>query len=147
MKKDITIITLWSDEELILDTDFDNWLKSKTNAKNNNEDWILIRKLDRYIKFSNIKDEKGKTQHLSLEAPKKEFKSFTPEERKKRDENIKNILAKTFEWRKKSFLDKRESILKDLEKQEIYFWLETTTQKLKDFSLLKIELIKKQWIK
>jgi len=38
MKKDITIITLWSDEELILDTDFDNWLKSKTNAKNNNED-------------------------------------------------------------------------------------------------------------
>jgi len=34
---------------------------------------------------------------LSLEAPKKEFKSFTPEERKKRDENIKNILAKTFE--------------------------------------------------
>ena len=60
------------------------------------------------------------------------------------------ILAKTFEWRKKRFIERREKIYKDLSKDEKKFNLETTIDKIKEYNLLKnkeniLKLKKEKW--
>lgn len=110
MKKEITILTTWDNEEIILEVEFWKWISTKSEAKSKWEDWILIKSLNRYIKFANIKDERWKTQYLALEAPKKEFKWFTPEERKNFNKAKEIILEKTKEWRMKKFIVRRENI-------------------------------------
>lgn len=137
MKKEITILQTWDNEEIILEVEFSKWISTKTEAKSKWEDWILIKSLNRYIKFANIKDEKWKTQYLSLEAPKKDFKWFTPEERKNFNKAKETILEKTKEWRKKRFLETREKILKQLARDEEMFWLDTTINKLEEYNILK----------
>ena len=52
-------------------------------------------------------------------------------------------LKKTFEWRKKRFIQRRTEMLKRLAEDERDFWLETTLEKLEQFNKLKI----KQWYK
>jgi hypothetical protein len=52
-------------------------------------------------------------------------------------------LRKTFEWRKKRFIQRRTEMLKRLAEDERDFWLETTLEKLEQFNKLKI----KQWYK
>jgi len=137
MKKEIVILQTWDNEEIILEVEFWKWIATKTEAKSKWEDWILIKTLNRYIKFANIKDEKWKTQYLSLEAPKKEFKWFTPEERKNFNKAKETILEKTKEWRMKKFITKRENILKQLARDEERFWLDTTISKLEEYNILK----------
>ena len=137
MKKEITILQTWDNEEITLEVEFSKWIATKTEAKSKWEDWILIKSLNRYIKFANIKDERWKTQYLSLEASKKDFKWFTPEERKNFNKAKENILEKTKEWRKKRFLETREKILKQLARDEERFWLDTTISKLEEYNILK----------
>lgn len=137
MKKEITLITTWDNEVIELNASFDEWIKSKNWAKAKWEDWFKPKWVDRYIKFANIKDERWKTQYLALEAPKKEFKLFTPEERKNFNKAKEIILEKTKEWRMKKFIAKRENILKQLARDEERFWLETTISKLEEYKILK----------
>jgi len=139
MKQEVTFLTTWDNDIIEIEIDFKTWLKTKNKAKNNWEDWIYLKSHKRYLKFSNIKDEKWKTKYLALEQPKKEIKEITEEERKKIEEFKKTILEKTFEWRKKRFYQEREKILKDLEKKEQYFWLQTTLSKIEEYNILKLK--------
>jgi hypothetical protein len=61
------------------------------------------------------------------------------ERRKKQAEVMRDIVGITFEKRKKSFLEKREEILKALAKEEEFFLLETTISKLKDLNELRLK--------
>ena len=136
--EEITILETWDKEIIQIPFSIEEWLTAKIKAKNSWEDWIFLKSQKRFLKFSNIKDEQWKTKHLSLEAPKEEYKERSPKDRKKIDEAIKKAMKITFDWRKKRFLEYRETILKQLEKQEIWFWLDTTNSKLEDYKKLKI---------
>ena len=131
MKKSVTILTTWDKEVIQLDTPFKNWLAKKMEAKKAWEDGLLISKT-RYLKFANIKDERGKDLFLWLPAgkPSKTKVELTPEERKNRDEFLKKCLEKTKESRKKKFFEEREQILKQLAQREEYWWMETTLSKI-----------------
>ena len=87
--KDISILTTWDNEIINVDINIEKWLQLKSEAKSKGEDGIYIQKLQRFIKFSNLKDETGKTLYIALPEPKKEFKELTPQERKDRDVMIK----------------------------------------------------------
>lgn len=137
MKKEITLITTWDNEIIELNASFKEWIDSKNWAKARWEDWFKPKWVDRYIKFANIKDERWKTQYLALEAHKKDFKWFTPEERKNFNKAKEIILEKTKEWRMKKFIAKRENILKQLAKDEARFGLETTLKQLQEYKILK----------
>ena len=137
MKKEITLITTWDNEVIELNASFKEWTDSKNWCKARWEDWFKPKWVDRYIKFANIKDERWKTQYLALEATKKEFKWFTPEERKNFNRAKEIILEKTKEWRMKKFIAKRENILKQLAKDEERFGLETTLKQLQEYKILK----------
>jgi hypothetical protein len=73
-------------------------------------------------------------------------KTFTSEERKNIEEQIRLWLEKTFENRRKNFLLRREEILKELARDEERFWLETTMSKLEELNRIKNnDLINKIW--
>lgn len=133
MENKVTILTTWSDEILEIEAPMQVWMEEKLKAKNKWEDWIYLKKYDRYLKFSNIKDEQGKTKYLALEEAKEEFKEFSPEERKKITEEVKRGLELTREWRLKRFVRRRQEILEQLAKEEKYFDLETTISKLRKY--------------
>jgi len=137
--KDIVILTTWDKEEIIVELNMEDWIMIKSDCKSNWEDWVFINALQRYIKFSNIKNEQWKTQFISdtkkIEAPKKI--ELTPAERKIRDKMISEMLEKTYEWRKKTFFKVREWILKQLAKSEKRFNLQTTLEKLEELNKLR----------
>jgi len=102
--------------------------------------WIkefYISSLKRTISYSDIKGKQWKTNYLSIEAPKKEFKESTPEERKARDKMLSEMLEKTYEARKKNFTIERQRILKELAKTEARFNLQTTQDKLEELNKLR----------
>jgi len=142
LTEEVTILTTWDNEIININYSIEEWLTAKSNSKSSWEDWIYLKSLKRFLKFSAIKDEQWKTKYMVLEAPKKKPKELTPEERKKRDIMIKEMLEKTFEWRKKRFYDRREEILNDLEKEEKNFWMETTKSKIQNYLLLKNKIWK-----
>lgn len=137
--KNIVILTTWDNEEIIVESDMEQYLIIKSECKSKWEDWIYISKLQRYIKFSNIKNEQWKTQFISemkqIEAPKQI--ELTDDERKARDKMINEMLEKTYEWRKKRFYEERKWILKQLAKSEKRFNLQTTLEKLEELNLFR----------
>lgn len=162
--KHITILTTWEDEKLTIDIEFKKWLEVKSEAKSKWEDWIFLQAYQRYIKFSNLKDERWKTQYLSLPEPKEESLSMLwslekkkllennpnkyyelerkdKERRRKIAEYVKNN-NNIIELRKKNFLEKRAEILKRLAFEEKELWFDTTISKLEE-----LENFKKQEIK
>lgn len=132
LKKEVTILTLRDWEKIVLPLGIEEYLSIEAEAKANKEQGVFIKHLKREINFYNIMDKQGKTHHLSLEAPKKEYKEPTPEERAEFKKFQKEMLEKTYENRKKRFKVSRDIILKDLAKKELNFKFETTLNKLKE---------------
>lgn len=140
--KDIVIITTWDNEDIIIEFWMEQWLMVKSECKSKWEDWIVINALNRFIKFSNIKNEQWKTRYISLPSPK-EVKNInlTPEQRVKRDKMIAEMLEKTYSNRRKTFLETRKDILKQLAKSERRFKLQTTENKLEELNILRQKAI------
>ncbi len=137
MKKEITLIKTFDNNEYQIQINIRDWNKLVSDTKAKWENKIFLKDYNENLYFSQIKYEKWKTQYLALEAPKKEFKWFTPEERKNFNKAKEIILEKTKEWRMKKFIIKRENILKQLARDEERFWLETTISKLEEHKILK----------
>lgn len=143
MKKEITKLITWENEIIELEISFEDWIKTKTFAKSKWDDWIYILNNSRFLKFSNLKDEIKQIKFISLPQAKKEKKVYTKEEWEMYRRIKEEALRKTFEWRKKRFIQRRTEMLKRLAEDERDFWLETTLEKLEQFNKLKI----KQWYK
>lgn len=142
-----TLIIMQDWEEIFVERTKEQINKAIDEAISIKRNYITIDYLDRDIYFNYIKDKRKKVKYLALEAPKKEFKWFTPEERKNFNKTKEIILEKTKEWRMKKFLIRKENILKQLARDEERFWLETTLNKLKEINNLKLELWKCQILK
>lgn len=133
-REEITILTLKDWEKIKLPIDIEKYLEMEKTLKENKETWIYIKTLKREINFYNIIDKQGKTQFLALETTQKEYKAPTKEERDKFQKFQKEMLEKTYEWRKKRFRIERDKILKDLAKRELNFKFETTLNKLHELN-------------
>lgn len=138
-KEEVTILTLKNNEKIELPINIDKYLELEKELKANKEQGIYIKSLKRQITFFNIIDIQGKTKHLSLEAPKKEYKEPTPEEKIKHIAFVKEMLEKTYDWRKKRFRERRDKILKSLAQEELKFKLETTLNKLKELESKRLQ--------
>ena len=153
----ITVLQTWDWEEFKLNLEYDNFLE----LYNSWAEGVNLSEYKRFLKFSNLKTFFEKKVWLSLPEAKKTKKLYemwseekrillekNPEkyyelerENEERRKNLKKVLApileKSFENRKKKFLEERDKILKDLEKRELKFELESTKKKLEEFKILK----------
>jgi len=138
-KQDITILTLWSNETVIVKMDIEDFIQMQKQDLMDWEKEFYIASLRRTITYSDIKWKQWKTNFISdtklIEAPKKI--ELTDDERKARDKMINEMLEKTYEWRKKTFFKTREWILKDLAKAEKRFDLQTTLEKIEELNKLR----------
>jgi len=141
-KKDITILTLWNEEKVIVDMNIEAFIEMQKEDKSLWEKEFYIYKLQRTITYSDIKGKQWKTNYLALPEPKKEYKEPTPEERKARNKMLKEMLDKTYEARKKTFSIERKRILKELAKAEKRFSLQTTIDKLEELNKFRQKEIK-----
>lgn len=140
MKKEIIILTTWGWKDIYhIDWNIKDYMNMKTQAKQNWEDWFWSEKYQTFIKFASLEKEQGKTQYIALPEPKQEKKELTPKERQARDKMLKEILDKTYNNRKKKFIERRAILLRDLAKEEQGFWLETTLNKLQQYKKAKIK--------
>lgn len=130
--KDIVFVTTWDNQVFEIDINIEVWLNSIRDLQNNWEKKIYLTKYNETLYFSNIKSEKWKTQFLNLSEPKKENRLYTEEEKENSRKIIEKAYKITFEWRKKSFIKKRDEILLQLERDEKRFWLKTTLSKLQN---------------
>lgn len=130
--KEITILKTWKWEEFEIEMKYEDFLIFENNLKSNWEEWFDSKKYRRFIKFSSIEHKIWKTQFLSLPQPKEKPKLYTEEDKQKSREFHKKILEKTFEWRKKNFIHRRNETLKRLAIEEKNFWVETTIDKIQD---------------
>ncbi len=137
--KEITILTTWKWEVFEIEMKYEDYLVLEKNCKAKREDWFNSSKYRQFIKFSSIESIKWKTLYLALPEPKKP--KLTKKDMQVIQAEIKRWLEITFEGRKKRFLDRREETLKQLEKEEKYFDLETTIFKLNDYNKVKNELL------
>lgn len=158
--KQVTIIKTWSWEELEIDKTPEEFNFLYENALNSWVSWIFISSEQRFLNFKSIETFYWKKEKILLEEPKTlrlyelwseekrilleknpekyyEMEKQDKERRQKLQEVITPILEKSFENRKKKFLLEREKILKDLEKREIKFGLESSKKKLEEFKILK----------
>jgi len=143
MKKDITILQSWGWKDIYhIDWNIKDYMNMKTQAKQNWEDWFWSEKYQTFIKFASLEKEQGKTQYLSIEATKQEFKESTPEEREKFEKFKHAMLKETYEWRKRKFHEKRKEILEQLARDEKRFELETTLDKLLELEAIKLKQTK-----
>jgi len=101
--------------------------------------YITITHLDRDIYFNYIKDKKNKVRYLAIEAPQKEYKEPTQQEREDFEKFQKDFKIRTYETRKKNFRIKRDKILHDLQKEEKEFWLESVLNKLTDLDKRRLQ--------
>lgn len=153
----ITVLQTWDWEEFELNLEYDNFLE----LYNSWAEGVNLSEYKRFLKFSNLKTFFERKVWLSLPEAKKqkklyemwseekrilleknpekyyEMKRQDEERRQKIQEVIAPILEKSFENRKKKFLIEREKILKDLEKRELKFGLESSKKKLEEFKILK----------
>lgn len=141
LKKEVTILKTWKWEEFEIEMNYEDFLALENTLKNNWEDWFNSKKYRRFIKFSSIEDKIWKTKFLSLPSPRVEKKLYTEEDKRKSRELHIRILEETKDSRKKKFLKRRDEILKRLEINEKYFWLETTKSKLEEYFKLKAKNI------
>lgn len=136
----ITILETRDKEFIEIQIDIEKRLQIKSEAKSKWEDWIFIKWLKRFIKFSNIKDERGKMQYISLPSPEikpRDIKEMTEEERKNRKILLDKIWEETKEGRKKKFIEQRKDILKRLEVSEKRHWIQTTLNKLEELNVFR----------
>ena len=131
---------------------FEDFLKYEKLQKSKWETDLILKDYQTAIKFTDIRKKGSKRILFNLPAswelieenkmlwPWK--KELTQEERNKINETIKKGLEKTFEKRRKKFLEQRKIILDQLAKDELRFWLETTLEKLEKFNKLKLEIWK-----
>ena len=159
--KQITVIRTWSWEELEIDKTPEEFNFIYENALNSGTSGVFISSAQRFLNFKSIETFYWKRVRLSLGEPKRELKLYEmwseakkilleknpekyylleredQERRQKLQKVIAPILEKTFESRKKKFLESRENILKDLERRELYFGLASTKKKLEEYLILK----------
>lgn len=158
--KHVTIIKTWSWQEFEIDKSVSEFNIFYENALNNWIEWVFISSLGTYLKFKSIESFYWKMVRIGLPEPynprlyemwseeKRILLEKNPEkyyEMKRQDEERRKrislltapILEKSFENRKKKFLIEREKILKDLEKRELKFGLESSKKKLEEFKILK----------
>lgn len=157
--KHVTIIKTWSWQEFEIDKSVSEFNIFYENALNNWIEWVFISSAGIYLKFKSIESFYWKMVRLELPEPYNprfyelwseerrilleknpekyyEMEKQDEERRQKIQEVIAPILEKTFENRKKKFLFEREKILKDLEKRELKFGLESSKKKLEEFKIL-----------
>lgn len=159
--KHVTIIKTWAWEELEIDKTPEEFNFIYENALNSWVAGIYLTSAERFLNFKSIETFYGKRKRLELpeairmprlyemwseekrilleKNPEKyyEMERQDEERKQKNQEVITPILEKSFENRKKKFLLEREKILKDLEKREIKFGLESSKKKLEEFKILK----------
>ncbi len=135
-----TLIIMQDWEEIFVEFTKDQINKAIDEALSCKRNYITINKLNRDIYFNYIKDKRAKTRYIALPEPKVKCE-MTREERAEYKRKEKQILADTYEGRKKRFLARRQETLKQLEKEEKYFDLETTIFKLNDYNKVKNELL------
>jgi len=140
-KKNITILTLWDWERIIIEMDIENFIEMQREDLSIGMKEFYISYLKRTICYSDIKWKQWKTNYIALEAPKQEFKESTPEERKARDKMLAEMLEKTYNARKKNFITERNRILFELAKTEKRFDFQTTIEKLEDYNKIKQKYI------
>lgn len=152
------IETFWWDIYEI-NMDFEDFLKYEKVQKSKWETDLILKDYQVAIKFTDIKKKTGKRSLFSpdklppsgelIEDNKRLWpgtKTFTSEERKNIEEQIRLWLEKTFENRRKNFLLRREEILKELARDEERFWLDTTISKLEELNRIKNkDLINNLW--
>ena len=106
-------------------------MNMKSQAKQNWEDWFWCEKYQTFIKFSALEKESGKTQFLSIEAPKNEP---TQAERDKGLAIARNLFKKAWVNKEKRFIERRNEILEDLRKREVALGLQTTVDKIENYN-------------
>ena len=132
-------------EEIFLEYSLESINKAIDEAIAIKRNYITIDSLKRDIYFNYIKDKREKTRHIALlETTTKQLPpiELTPEQRRIRDEKIKEIMEKTKPWRKKSFIEYRNGVIKKLQDSEKYFGLQTTSSKLDELMEFKRKEIK-----
>lgn len=165
-----TIIQTWDDEFYIIDVWYEDFLEFINNQKNLWQDWFNSQKYQTFIKFKNIKsiswDKKilklppreakfyelshTEKQELLERDPEKYYRleSEDIERRRKIQAVIEKIPWLSEEEKMKRRLERRNEILKDLEKMERSWWIETTLSKLEKYNILinkeKIEKLKNE---
>lgn len=130
-KKDITRLILWNDDIVEIEMNIEDFLTMQTEDKSNWVTEFYVSKLQRSVTYSNIKDKQGKTQFLSIEAPKNEP---TQAERDKGLAIARNLLKKAWVNKEKRFIERRNEILEDLRKREVALGLETTLEKIENYN-------------
>ena len=134
---DIVLLETWDKEIIEIKINIEDWLRLKSETKSKWEDGVYIKDLKRFIKFSNMKDERWKTNYIALPEPKQEFKELTSADREARDKMLAEMLEKTYENRKRTFLIERKEILRQMAKAEKRFDLQTTESKLLELNELR----------
>ena len=132
-------------EEIFLEYSLESINKAIDEAIAIKRNYITIDSLKRDIYFNYIKDKREKTRHIALlETTTKQLPpvELTLEQRRIRDEKIKEIMEKTKPWRKKSFIEYRDGVIKKLQDSEKYFGLQTTSSKLDELMEFKRKEIK-----
>lgn len=140
-QKNITILILWNDEKVIVEMDIEEFIEMQKEDLSLWEKEFYLSQLKRTISYSDIKGKQWKTQYIALSEPKKESKEPTAQERIERDKMISEMLDKTYENRRKTFLGTRKDILKQLAKSERRFKLQTTEEKLEELNILRQKAI------
>lgn len=143
LKEEVTILKTWKWETIEIDMKYEDFLLMEVDLKSKWEDWFNSSKYRRYIKFSSIEDKIWKTKYISLPEPSKwtPYHKLSKKEKDKIQEKISEMMDKTYEARKKKFIERRKDLLDKLKKEEEYFWLKTTNEKLSEY----LQYIK-QWI-
>lgn len=134
-KKDIVILKLWDNEEVIVEMNIEHFLEMQREDLNQWVKEFYISSMQRTICYSDIKWKQGKTQYLSIEAPKNEP---TLAEKEKSAEILRKLAKKAEEWKEKRFIERRNEILEDLRKKEVALGLETTIDKIEWYNKLKL---------
>ena len=142
-----TYIETYDWDKYTINMDYLEFCKMEVEKKKAWEEYLRLSDYKTSIKWNSIKktswsklymwiDEQESDKILKLE--KWKAKERTPEERKAMADKLRELAWITFEDRQKKFLEKREEILKQLARDEEYFWLETTLSKLSEYKKLKL---------
>ncbi len=148
MKKEVTLLKTWKDEEYKLDMSIQDYIGMKMKTLQEWWDWFFSSKYNEFLKFSRFESEKGKTDYIYLEWPKdvKEKRELTPQERIQLKKNIAEAMERSKERRFREFLEERNNILKKLAEREKEFWTETTIEKLNEYEELRVEKMRNNLI-
>lgn len=160
--KHVTIIKTWSWQEFEIDKSVSEFNIFYENALNNWIEWVFISSLGTYLKFKSIESFYWKMVRIGLPEPynprlyemwseeKRILLEKNPEkyyelerEDNERRQKIAEIIAESrflsLERRQEIRLEKRLNFLRELEKLEKSWWLETTLSQLERLRKLENE--------